>query len=67
MEPRRTPPERRQLLDKVLGLIDRHGDQYLHEGRRLIRRMRRTVLLVGLVMSAAVATVAGVIIYAVLR
>lgn len=67
MQPQSTPPERRRLQDKLLELIDRHGDQYLEEGKHLVRRLRRTVLLVGFVIAAAVAVVAAVIIYAVLR
>ena len=45
----RTPhlAHRRTLRDHVLDLVERHGEDYAVEGKRLLRRMVRTITIVG--------------------
>ncbi len=38
---------RTTLRDHVLGLVERHGEDYLVEGKRLLRRLVRTMTVVG--------------------
>lgn len=60
------PPERR-LRERVFDLVERHGDDYLEEGKRLLRRLRRTIVVVGLVATVTLLVVAGLLAYAILR
>jgi len=59
-EPRGTP---RRLPD----LPGRRGDEELHEGRRLLRRARTGVVVVGVALVAAAAVTAGRLADVVLR
>jgi hypothetical protein len=40
--------QRRSLRDHVLNLVERHGEDYAVEGKRLLRRLVRTVTVVGI-------------------
>ena len=62
-----TPEPPHRARDRIWELVDRHGDDYLQEGKRLLRRARRTVTIVGIVIAAAAIAVAAVAVYAVLR
>ena len=55
------------LRDRMWELVDRHGDDYMEEGKKLLRRARRTVTVVGIVVAAVAIAIVVVIVYAVLR
>jgi len=40
-------PKPPRWSDRLGDLVDRHGDDYLQEGKKLLRRARRTVTIVG--------------------
>lgn len=61
------PQEPRRVRDRVWELVDRHGDDYLDEGKKLLRRARRTVTIVGIVVAVAAIAIVTVIVYAVVR
>lgn len=59
-------PSERRLRERMLDLVERHGDDYLVEGKRLLRRLRRTIVIVGVVAVAALVVMTVLVGYAVL-
>jgi hypothetical protein len=66
MERTDRPPERR-VWERILDLLERHGDDYLEEGKRLLRRLQRTLVVVAIVAVVTSLAVVALIVYAVLR
>lgn len=53
--------------ERVFDLVERHGNDYVVEGKRLLRRVRRTVTLVGALVGLVAITILALVAYAVLR
>lgn len=61
------PKDPRRVRDRVWELVDRHGDDYLDEGKKLLRRARRTMMIVGVVVAVTAIAIVAIIAYAILR
>jgi len=42
-------------------LVDRHGDDYLQEGKRVLRRLSRTIVVVGIAVVLALIAIAVIV------
>ena len=58
---------RRTLRDHVLHLVERHGEDYIVEGKRLLRRLVRTVTVVGALLMVLAGSLVVLVIRDVLR
>jgi hypothetical protein len=65
--PPRGVTRRMTLLDHLVGLIERHGDDYVIEGKRLLRRIVRTVTIVGVLLVVLTGSLIALVVHALLR
>lgn len=59
------PP--RSAKDRLFDLVERHGDDYVVGGKRLLHRVRRTVTIVGTLVALVAVAILALVAYAVLR
>jgi hypothetical protein len=59
--------QRRTLRDQVLNLVERHGEDYAVEGKRLLRRLVRTITVVGVLFGVLAGSLVVLVIRDVLR
>jgi hypothetical protein len=59
--------QRRTLRDHVLNLVERHGEDYAVEGKRLLRRLVRTITVVGVLFGVLAGSLVVLVIRDVLR
>ncbi len=60
-------PEPKRARDRMWELVDRHGDDYLQEGKRVLRRLSRTIVVVGIAVVLALIAIAVIVGVALLR
>jgi hypothetical protein len=56
-----------RVRDRLSQLVEWHGDDYLEEGKKLLRRTRLTVTIVGIVVAVVAVAILVLIPYAALR
>jgi hypothetical protein len=61
------PQEQEGWRERMGELIERHAEDYLHEGKRLLRTLRRTLVFVSLMVALVAAGVVVLLAFALLR
>ena len=58
---------RMTLRDHIVDLFERHGEDYAVEGKRLLRRLARTVAVVGILLVVLTGSLVALVIHALLH
>ena len=58
---------RMTLRDHIVDLVERHGEDYVVEGKRLLRRLARTVAVVGVLLVVLTGSLVALVIHALMH
>lgn len=58
---------RRHIGERVTDLIERHGEDFAVEGKAVLRRIKRTVTLLGILIGLLLVTLIALAIYGIIR